>query len=74
MAVANTTLWYQNSCGLAEGLPAYLVGLPHDYTGLRATPIAARGKLRYERRRLDREAGRGGGEGSDKGVYGRSQS
>ena len=65
---------YQNSCGLAGGLPAYLVGLPHDYMGLCATPIAVRGELRYERRPLEREARRRGGEGSDKGVHGRSQS
>ena len=65
---------YQNSCGLAGGLPAYLFGLPHDYTGLCATPIATRGELRYERRPPEWEAGRGGGEGSDKGVHVRSQS
>ena len=65
---------YQNSYGLARDLPAYLVGLPHDYTGLCATPIATRGELRYERRPPEWEAGRGGGEGSDKGVHGRSQS
>ena len=65
---------YQNSCGLAGGLLAYLVGLAHDYTGLCTTPIAAHGELRYERRPPEREAGRGGGEGSDKGVHGRSQS
>ena len=65
---------YRNSCRLAGGLPAYLIDLPHDYTGLCATPIAVRGELRYERRPPEREVGRGGGEGSDKGVHGRSQS